>query len=359
MFEHLDDPQPFFPDGDFRRGVHRRGERLRLRRRVTAAATGLAVTVAAVGLAGGLYVQRRDAAIDRVTVEAPSSVDGATNILLVGLDSRRELDEPGADTVVGSRSDTMVVVRLQEDGSVGLLPIPRDLEDPATGERLNAASAGGPQALIDTIHSVTGVPVDHYVELDLHGFIDLVDELGGVQLAIDRPLVDRRSGLQLGPSPCATFDGRTALALARARHVEGDPASDLGRMSRGQAALTALIGQLGEASGDPATIDHLTRVLADHATLDDGLTLRRLADIAHALASAGPERVASSRLPMVATPDGRMLRLAPEAAALLHTFGAPDDFVVPPLPTDPSGGTVGVPGHAPAPEDVGIGPCRS
>jgi LCP family protein required for cell wall assembly len=322
------------------------------------AATGLAVTVATVGVAGVLYVDRRDAAIDRVDVSGEPSIDGATNILLVGTDSRAGFAEPGAETVVGNRSDTMVIVRLQADGSVGVLPIARDLQDPATGTRINGAYDQGPQALIDTIHSVTGLPIDHYVELDFTGFVGLVDELGGVELSVSRELVDPMSGLVLEPSPCATLDGETALALARARHIDGDPTGDLGRMARGQAALTALVGALSEASGDPATIDRLTRVLADHAVLDEGLTLGRLADLAHALAGAGADRVTSSVLPMVdgQTPEGAaVLRLAPEAAAVLHSYGAPDDFVVPPVSGSGSGSGGGEPVSLPT--DVGIGPC--
>ena len=358
MFEHLDDSQPFAADDDFRRGVFRRGRQLRLRRRIAAAATGLAVTLAGVGVAGVLYVDRRDAAIDRVVVEEQPSLDSATNILLVGTDSRARFEEEGADTVTGRRSDTQVIVRLQADGSVALLPLPRDLQDPATGQRLNAAHAEGPQALIDAVHSVTGLPVDHYIELDFRGFIDLVDELGGVELSVTRSLTDARSGLVLGPSPCATLDGETALALARARHIAGDPSGDLGRMARGEAALTALIGQLGESAGDPTTIDRLTRVLADHATVDDGLTLGRMADIAHVLASAGPERVTSTMLPMVEvqTPEGAsMLRLTPEAGPVLQTYGAPAGFEVPPVPSGPGAGAGGTPVELP--DDPGIGPC--
>jgi LCP family protein required for cell wall assembly len=362
MFEHLDDPQPFHADDDFRRGVFRRGERLRLRRRIAAVATGLAVTVVGVGAAGALYVDRRDAAIDRVEVESPSSVDGATNILLVGTDARPADGSPADATVTGSRSDTMVIVRLQADGSVGVLPIPRDLQDPTTGQRVNGAHNDGAQALVDTIVSVTGLPVDHYVELDFAGLVALVDELGGVRLAVDRSFVDTSSGLLLDPSPCATLDGETALALARARHVEGDDSGDFGRMARGQAALTALIAELSDAEGDPRTVDRLTRVLADHAAVDDGLTLRRMADLAHGLAAAGPERVVATSLPVVEvqTDEGAsVLALAPEAAPVLQAYGAPDDFVVPTPPPSGTGGGGGQTGgvvELPT-GDPGIGPC--
>jgi len=358
MFEHLDDSHSFVPDDDFRHGVFRRGRQLRLRRRIAAITTGLAVTLAGVGIAGVLYVDRRDAAIDRIDVVEEPSLDGATNILLVGTDGRAGFEEDGAEDVIGNRSDTIVIVRLQTDGSVALLPLPRDLQDPVTGERLNVAYNDGPQALIDAINETTGLPIDHYVELDFAGFVALVDELGGVELGVTRTLIDTHTGLRLGPSPCTTLDGDTALALARSRHIEGDPTADLGRIARGQAALAAVIGQLSEASGDPATIDRLTRVLADHAALDDGLTLGRLAEVAHALASAGPGRVTSTMLPMVdhQTPEGAlMLRLTPEAAAVLRTYGSPDDFVVP--PASPATGEGGPGGGVTPSVDPGIGPC--
>jgi LCP family protein required for cell wall assembly len=312
-------------------------------------------------------VDRRDAAIDRLEMEDEPSTDGATNILLVGTDSRVGFEEPGSDEVVGRRSDTMVIVRLRTDGSVALLPLPRDLQDPVTGDRLNSAYQAGAQALVDAVDETTGLPIDHYVELDFAGFVALVDELGGVELGVTRTLVDTHTGLRVGPSPCTTLDGGTALALARSRHIEGDETGDLGRIARGQAALAAIIGQLNEASGDPGTVDRLTRILADHAAVDDGLTLRRLADVAHALASAGPDRVSTTFLPMVdhETPDGRLvLRLMPEAAAVLRTFGTPDDFVVPPVPPTAGGGGGagggaggGTPTPLELPTDAGIGPC--
>jgi LCP family protein required for cell wall assembly len=242
-----------------------------------------------------------------------------------------------------------------------VLPIPRDLQEPATGQRVNGAYNDGAQALIDTIVSVTGLPIDHYVELDFAGFVALVDELGGVRLAVDRSFVDSNSGLHLDPSPCATLDGETALALARARHVEGDDSGDFGRMARGQAALTALIASLSDADGDPGTIDRLTRVLADHAAVDDGLTLGRMAELAHALAAAGPERVAATTLPVVEvqTDEGAsVLALAPEAAPVLQAYGAPADFVVPTPPPSgtPGGGQTGGVVEIPT-GDPGIGPC--
>jgi LCP family protein required for cell wall assembly len=237
--------------------------------------------MAAFSLAGGVYVQSRDAAIDRIDVQGTPSRDAATNILLVGL------DQGGGRP----RADTIVIVRLQPDGAVAVLPIPRDLRNPASGTRLNAAyTDSGPQALIDGITAATGLPVDHYVELDFAGFVALVDDVGGVELSINAPLHDNWTGLDLTPTPCTTLDGATALALVRSRHVDGDNTGELGRNARGQAALIAAIDCLTDVGPDLATIDRLSRVLADHATLDDGLTRGRLADLAHTRRRPHPTR---------------------------------------------------------------------
>lgn len=352
MFQHLDDPVGFQPDEQFRRGVTRRGRRLQLRRRAVASVTGLALTVGVAGVAGGLYVERRDAAIDRIDVETAPSLDGATNILLIGSDTRSPGSE-GADEVAGSRADTILVVRVSLDGSVNVLGVPRDLRDPATGQEVNAY-AGDPQTLVDTVHRVLGLPIDHYVEVDLDGFVSLVDGLGGLQIAVDVPLRDPDSGLDLQPSPCATLDGATALALVRARHVDGDPTGDFGRVARAQGVLAAAVAAIAEEGTDPVAIDRISRLLADHAIVDAGLSLARMAEIGRAIAAAGPAGVQTTALPVVVAeePTGsNLVQLAPESTAVLQQFGA----TAAPLLPEPTG----VPGAPPSLDDAitGLHPC--
>lgn len=336
MFERLDDPEPYRPSPALRDAVAARGRRLRRRRRV---ATGLAGVLVVAGLAGGggaLYVQRRDAAIDRIDVTTDPSVGSATNVLLVGTD-----DRPGLD---GVRADTIVLVRVRADGGVDVLSVPRDLRVPADADsegsggsggsgngprRLGSTRARGPQAMIDAVRDLTGVPVDHYVELDMPGFVDLVDDLGGLRLAVDAPLRDRAAGLDLAPDACATLDGEEALALVRSRRLEvgrdgryeTDPTSDLGRATRAQAVATAAVAALAEAD-DPATLDRVSRTLADHASLDEGLDLPRLAELARAVAVAGPGGLRTATLPVVDSGDGATLELAPEARSVLADLGA-------------------------------------
>jgi LCP family protein required for cell wall assembly len=308
MFERFDDDVAFRPDAAFRDAVVGRGQRLRRRRRTLAGLSSLAVVV---GLLGGtaLYVDRRDQAIDRIDVSTEPSTDGAVNVLLVGTDG------PIAD---GARADSIAVLRLDDTGS-HLLSVPRDLYDEAAGDRVNQAMVEGPQALIDAVHRTVGIPIDNYVAIDPRGFAALVDAAGGLRLAITAPIVDAPTGLSLQPAECATLDGTTALALARARHA--DPSGDLGRIARQQVMLGAALDQL---DADPVTIDRLSRLLADHAQVDDGLDLAALVRLGTRLAT-GPTLV-TDVLPVepLALPNGaQVLRLAPGAPQLAAAYGAP------------------------------------
>jgi LCP family protein required for cell wall assembly len=342
MFEHLDDPVPFRPDYDLRQAVVARGRRRRLARRATALATGMALMVVTVGAAGALYVTRRDAAIDRVDVATEESLDGATNVLVVGTDARAGLE--------GSRADAMVVVRVEPGGSVRALSIPRDLVDPATGERLAGVSASGPQALLDSVAGITGIPIDHFVEVDFDGFVAVVDELGGLELAVDAPLRDEITGLDLPASSCTTLDGETALALLRSRHIEGD-VGDLSRIARTQAVLVAAVAGLVEAGPDPMELDRLSRVVAEHVTVDSELDLDRMVELGRAV--AGSDSVVSNTLPVVedSASMGRLLRLSPDAGPVLEQFGAPG--MPPGGASEAAGDGLPVPTDFPAP----IRPC--
>jgi LCP family protein required for cell wall assembly len=338
MFERFDDPETFRPDTAFRTAVHRRGGALRRRRRFLAAGASSLAVVALVGGAG-LYVDRRDDAIDRIEVSTEPSTDGATNVLLIGADS------PFAEA---ARADSIAILRFDDTGA-RLLSIPRDLYDPVEEVRVNGALREGPQAMIDAVGRSTGIPIDHYVAIEPQGFVDLVDAVGGLQLAVHRPLEDDATGLRLEPAECAVLDGDTALALARARHI--DPTGDLGRIDRQQAMLGAALDQL---DADPATIDRLSRLLADHAVVDDGLDLAGLVELGTRLAS-GPTLVTESLpvIPIMAPNNSAVLALTTSSGEVLRSFGSND---VPDFAFEAPGADVGsVPG---APDPTGdVGPC--
>lgn len=353
MYDHLDDPEPFRPSAAFRGGVTRRGRRLRWQRRL--ATGGAAALVVVVGLAaGGLaYVDRRNDAVDRVDVVGEPSLDDAVNILVVGVDR-----PPGENLdVAGSRADTMAIVRLRPDGTVGILSFPRDLLVPETGELLNATyAAGGAQGLIDAIGSFSALPIDHYVEVDFAGLVALVDQAGGLRLAVDRPLRDRSTGLDLHPAACTTLDGESTLALLRSRRVEGDELSDLSRIVRNQAVMGAVLAQVAQLGPDPRELDRLAATLAAHARLDDGLSLRRLATYGRTLAAAGPDDVSARIVPVSPALDTNRLALADSAPDLFEHFGAPAGAVPPPDPAAMSRPGLHLDTEALV-DSPGIGPC--
>lgn len=331
MFASLDDPRgPFRPDAAFRAGVRRRAARLRRRRRLAVAMTTLSATVLVAVLGTALYVRGVDGDIDRVEVVPPAgaALDGPVNVLLVGTD--------------GARADAIMVARIEADGGVSLVSIPRDLFDPSTGDRINAALAGGPQAAVDAVERLLGVPVDHYISLEMGGFAALVDAVGGLDLSFPAPVRDQRSGLVVDAAGCTTLDGAAALSLVRSRDIEflvdGRWAfagtGDLGRTARERVVLGAAVAEVLAVGADPVALDRLAGVLADHATVDAGLSLGRLVELARAVAG-GPGVVTDELLPVtpLTLPGGALvLDLAAESAAVLARYGA----VGPPAATQPA-----------------------
>jgi LCP family protein required for cell wall assembly len=172
-------------------------------------------------------------------------------ILLLGSDARPEgSKEPGANPDGPSRSDTIMLWRVG-GGHGARLSIPRDtiVEIPGHGQqKINAAYAFGGTALaIRTVQQYLGIPINHVVEIDFTNFPKLVDALGGVDVSTGRVCSKinggRRNGgvtlnLQAGENH---LDGRQALALARTRKNDCNPAEDdLVRARRQQLILSAM-----------------------------------------------------------------------------------------------------------------------
>lgn len=237
---------------------------------------------------------RVQGAADAPATQAPvlPEVEGITNVLLVGSDSREglsgeELLQLGTDDDERDESsgltDTIMLVQLDaEEDRASILSFPRDLlvtHCDGTRGRINRAfkygeslqPGGGPACLVDTVERLTGVPVDHYVQIDFEGFIDAVNELGGVTFYIEEPLEDERAGLDT-PAGCVTFDGAEALAFVRARHL--DPESDFGRVARQQRFLREMMDEASslETLTNPTRLLGFVRALGNAVTTDEGLS---------------------------------------------------------------------------------------
>lgn len=172
-----------------------------------------------------------------------------TTYLLVGSDSRA--DGTVTDGAEGQRSDTILLLHAAINGTTAMISLPRDtyVDIPGHGgNKLNASfSLGGAPLLTQTVENLTGLTVDHYVEIGMGGVVSVVDAAGGVNLCLDYDVNDALSGL-VWTAGCRDVDGATALAFARMRYA--DPLGDIGRQARQRHVISALV----DSVSTPATV---------------------------------------------------------------------------------------------------------
>ncbi|ROR72110.1 LCP family protein [Bogoriella caseilytica] len=211
-----------------------------------------------------------------------------TTYLIAGSDERAEDSE---EQVEGARTDTVMVLH-RVAGTTTLLSLPRDtyVEIPGVGfNKLNAAyTFGGPATLTATVENLTGLTVDHYVEIGMDGVEQLVDAVGGVELCLDYDVDDWRSGLDW-QAGCHHSDGATALAFSRMRY--SDPLGDIGRAERQRQVVGAVLREATQPATLVNPLAHVRLVNAgtDVVTTDEGSGVVALGQMALALRAATGE----------------------------------------------------------------------
>ncbi len=193
--------------------------------------------------------------------DRPTKVDnGSENILVLGSDTRAGGNQKlgGGPDDGSARSDTAMIVHVYEGHKkASVVSIPRDTvidrpectdtkgdtHDAASEVMFNSAySTGGAACAVKTVESLSGIRMDHYLEVDFSGFEKIIDELGGVTVTTTKDIKDDDSHLDLDAGT-HKLDGEQALGLVRTRHGVGD-GSDLGRIQLQQAFIKALINQV-------------------------------------------------------------------------------------------------------------------
>jgi LCP family protein required for cell wall assembly len=246
--------------------------------------------------------------------DAPRSSAGAMNILLIGLDSRKDqqgndlphamLDRlhAGDSDAGGYNTNTLILVHIGADNRVAAFSIPRDDYVTADGipghthikikEAYGLAKADAEQTLIDrgvtdqqsletqgreagraatltAVRDLTGVPIDYFAEINLFGFYDLTAALGGVQVCLNHPVYDDYSGADFPAGP-QKLDAAQALAFVRQRH--GLDNGDLDRTHRQQAFLVSVMRQLHDAGSftDLSKLNSLIAIARKDIVLSSG-----------------------------------------------------------------------------------------
>lgn len=155
------------------------------------------------------------------------------SVLMLGVDER-EGDR--------GRSDTMIVLTVNpNNNSVKMLSIPRDTRTEIVGkgidDKINHAYAyGGVEMSMNTVENFLDIPIDYYMQINMEGFKDIVDSVGGV--TVNNDLDFTYEGVHF-PKGDITLNGERALKYSRMRYE--DPRGDFGRQLRQRQIIQAVI----------------------------------------------------------------------------------------------------------------------
>jgi LCP family protein required for cell wall assembly len=322
-------------------GQPRRGHHRFLGTHPILGAVAIIATVLVVGISLVAYASVRNLydGINHETVTAsmlgprPPKLNGSTNILLIGSDSRAGTSGYGASSVIqGSRSDTSMILHISPDHTHAyVISFPRDSMVPvyscanddeghpgqaaAPGqlEPLNATfSYGGAPCLWKTLEQTTHIHIDHFVEVGFSSFRLIVNDMHGINVCLPFTIRNYQAHLYLKSGMHKVY-GAQALAFVRLRENIGD-GSDLERIQRQQIFLAAALQKMKQTNllGD-------YKVLADvaHAITTD-LTLTQLLGIANSMRGLNTSSVRFISVPVgLYPPDpNKVLWTQPQADAL-------------------------------------------
>jgi LCP family protein required for cell wall assembly len=249
------------------------------------------------GMLGGITVSQA------LSSQDPKSTGNAMNLLLIGLDSRKDQDgndlswnllkhlHAGDSDDGGYNTNTLILAHVSADDRVTAFSIPRDdwvkfngvpgynhikikeaygltkqyveqkLIDKGVSDQKELETKGreaGRAATLKAVRNLTGVPIDRFAEVNLAGFYDLTQSLGGVDVCLKHAVYDSYSGADF-PAGRQTLDAEEALSFVRQRH--GLENGDLDRTHRQQAFLSSVMGKL-QNSGTFTNISRLKSLMA-------------------------------------------------------------------------------------------------
>ncbi|MEV5506769.1 LCP family protein [Streptomyces orinoci] len=224
-------------------------------------------------------------ALDALRKGAPRKLDDSVNLLLIGLDSRKDMDgndlpkefvqqelHAGSSEIGGYNTNTLILMHIPADGGkVTAFSIPRDdyvqvaggrgehkikeaygiakaeAQDTLSAQGVKGAELehrsreAGREATLATVQDFLGVPIDHFAEVNLLGFYDIAKVVQPVPVCLKNAVHDRYSGADFPAGP-QKLNARQALAFVRQRH--GLTNGDLDRTHRQQAFISSVTHKL-------------------------------------------------------------------------------------------------------------------
>jgi LCP family protein required for cell wall assembly len=217
----------------------------------------------------------------------------AENIVVIGSDTRNGQGSGFGANLTTDQSDTLMIVHISASRKwADIMSIPRDSwvnipsclmgngeTSTATVFKINEAFALGnldgnhttlgTACTIKTLEADTGIRIDHFVAVNFEGFRDMVNALGGVPECNTALIDDPNSGLHLTAGH-HVLNGPQALGYVRARYTLGN-GSDLERIGRQQAFMSALVSRVKSELLNPIAIYNFLNAATKSVTVDTGL----------------------------------------------------------------------------------------
>ncbi|KJK57050.1 hypothetical protein UK12_18860 [Saccharothrix sp. ST-888] len=300
---------------------------------VAGRAAACAVSVAVLGASGFTWYELKDlsdglttsSALDEARRNAPPHLDKSVNLLLIGLDSRKDMDgndlppdvvenelHAGSSSDIGGyNTNSLIVLHIPANGGkVTALSVPRDdyvqtvgadgkmhkvkeaygiakdaAEGKLQGKGLSKAELerqsreAGRSATIQTVQKLLDIPIDHFAEVNLIGFYDIATALQPIRVCLNHPVSDPiiartatheggGTGLKL-PAGYSDLNAADALSFVRQRH--NLPNGDLDRTHRQQAFIASVEYKLKQQGvvGDLGQMQKLFNVVKKDVVIDN------------------------------------------------------------------------------------------
>lgn len=219
------------------------------------------------------------------------------SILLVGEDRDYARNGEAIDSA-GRMDAIMLLVVPRRDRAALLVSIPRDslVKFPSGGRRrINSATAlGGMDLARQVVSELMGLDVHRHASVNFAGFTEIVDAVGGVDIAVDRRMkyTDRAGGYSIDLEPgMYHMDGETALSFVRYRQ---DALGDISRTARQQQFFRALLDELASWRGIQS-IKKIVKIAQDNTNTD--LSVREMAAVGWRLRRLNSDTLQSTTLP--------------------------------------------------------------
>lgn len=202
--------------------------------------------------------------IDNVSYSTKKLTEPFT-ILLMGVDSTGEDITNGASF----NGDTLMLITFNPKTlNATVFSIPRDTYVPIAcrnnaENKINSSAYGGTSCVVNTIESLTGIPIDYYVKINFTGVVKLVDDLGGIEVDVPIKFCEQDSLRRFGSylicldKGLQTLNGEQALAFSR--HRKTLPRGDFERVEHQQMVVEAMVNKLKNISN----LDDFYKILDD------------------------------------------------------------------------------------------------